>query len=362
MTSEIYFPEHRHLLAKATIRRERLLPDYTTGDVLVSQNTRVGLRDMVVRGSSSAPYVLINAAQELKLKKSDDLMNYLRVGISEDVVVDELLAGSTRRRGRKVLSPIRGKVIDVVQGQIILQQEAEPLEIEAGMNGVVVGTQRGRGVVIEASGAVIQGIWGNGRRTIGTLQFEPPDGMENIYGDAIDTKYRGSLVITRRPLRRVSLQVVLDQGFVGVIAPSMEPEMLDLALKMRAAVLLTEGFGSEPMSNTIFQFLQTLDGRQATLDAVLPAPLETRRPELIVNVPLDPGERPPPPNLNSVLKVGWDVRLARGKFAGMLGRVIDLPKGPVSLENGLKVPCVQVELVTGGKWFVPLANIEVLGS
>jgi hypothetical protein len=140
----------------------------------------------------------------------------------------------------------------------------------------------------------------------------------------------------------------------------MEPDLIDVALEVRAAVLLTEGFGSQRMSSLMAQFLEMMDGRQATVDAVLPTALETRRPEVMINVPLDPGERPPPPNLNASLRVGREVRLARSGVT--VGTVIGLPKEPVLLDNGLRVPCAQVELVTGEKIHIPLANIEVSGS
>ena len=86
-----------------------------------------------------------------------------------------------------------------------------------------------------------------------------------------------------------------------------------------------------------------------------------RRPEMIIAVPIEPGERPSPPNLSASLKNGREVRLTRGTFSGMVGHVTGFPKELVSLDNGLRVACAQVELVTGEKINVPLANIEVSG-
>jgi len=55
------------------------------------------------------------------------------------------------------------------------------------------------------------------------------------------------------------------------------------------------------------------------------------------------------------------VRMIREPYMGQTGIILDLPKAPVLLDNGLRVPCAQVELVAGDKLFVPLANLEVLG-
>lgn len=362
MTSEIYYPEQRHLLTRTTIRRDRFLPDVTGGEVTVAMGARVSLTDIVARGASPAPYMVIDAARYFDLKDPEKLFDLLEVRIGEQVLEGVVLAGKSGRRGRRLLAPVSGRVTEIAGGQIIMQEEEPPLELEAGLNGVVVSVRKGRGVVIESYGAVMQGVWGNNRRVIGTLRHEPSDGMENIYGDALDTQYRGAVVVTRRTLRRATFQVIDDQGFIGVIAPGMEPDMIETAAHSRAAILLTGGFGSQRMSNTIAQFLDMMEGRQVTLDAVQPSPLETRRPEVLIAVPMEPGERPPAPNLNAILQIDREVRLTAGTSAGMVGHVLSLPKEPVLLENGLRVPCAQVELVTGEKINVPLANIELSGS
>jgi hypothetical protein len=122
--------------------------------------------------------------------------------------------------------------------------------------------------------------------------------------------------------------------------------------------VLTEGFGSMRMSNGVAQLLDAMEGRQATVDALV----ETGPPEVLIAVPLQPSERPPSPNLNASLQVGREVRVAWGSRAGMVGHVMNLPKVPVLLDNGLKVVCAQVQLITGEVIEVPLANIEVSGS
>lgn len=357
MTSEIYYPDQRHLLSRATIRRERLLPEGTDGEVTVTQGTRVSLRDVVARGSAPAPYMLVDAARFFNLKDPNKLDELLQVGVGNRVNMGETLAA---KRGKRLVSPISGEIAAIGQGRIVLQEYAPQIELEAGANGTVVGVRRGRGVVIEAYGAVLQGVWGNGRRVIGTIRLEPSDGVENIYRDMVDTQFRGAVLVTRRPLQRSTFHVLDEHGFSGVIAPGMEPDLIGIAVNASAAVLLTEGFGAQRMSSVTAQFLDMLEGRQATVDAVLPGSMETRRPEALINVPLEPGERPPPPSLNSPLRVGREVRLSR--YGATIGLVIGLPKEPVSLDNGLRVPCAQVELVTGEKIFVPLANIEVSGS
>jgi hypothetical protein len=357
MTSEIYFPEQRHMLPLTLIRRERLLPPGVTGELLVRTGSRVSLRDVVARGQEPAPYVLLNAAEFFNLRPNADLNALLQVAIGDLVGQGQVVA---QRGRRKLLSPIDGYVRRVEQGRIIMQEEASPIDLEAGLNGTVVDVRRGRGVVIETYGAVLQGVWGNNRRAIGPLRPEPRAGIESFLIDAIDTQYRGAIIFTRRPLSVPILNLVEEQGFSGVIAPSMESGMIEMAMEASTALLLTEGFGSQRMSTANSSFLEGFEGRQATMDALLPAPMEMRRPEVVINVPLA-DNRPPAPNVNLALQPGMTVRLARGSAPSVTGTVVDLPKIPILLENGLQVFCAQVEVNTGEKLMVPLANLEVTG-
>jgi hypothetical protein len=55
------------------------------------------------------------------------------------------------------------------------------------------------------------------------------------------------------------------------------------------------------------------------------------------------------------------VRVMRGDGSSIAGQIAGLPDEPQVLENGLQVLCALVELVTGERMPVPLANIEVFG-
>ena len=82
---------------------------------------------------------------------------------------------------------------------------------------------------------------------------------------------------------------------------------------------------------------------------------------MFINLPPKAGERPPQVNINQVLREGANVRLNRAPHIGSIGQIVDLPKTPQLLDNGLRVMCARVELATGEKALVPLANIEVFG-
>lgn len=354
----LYYPDQRHLLEMTTIRRERFLQEDAVGRAEVREGASVNFKDIVARGRLPSRYTILEAAQFFRLKNPADLADYMLVETGKAVEVKTPLA---KVRNKQLLSPIAGFVAYIGDGRIILQVAPEEVDLEAGLDGQVVSVERGRGVVIESFGGLVQGVWGNGRRTIATLRMEPEDGLENIFSDALDIQYRGAVVVTKRPLREVSLQVIVDQGLLGVVAPSMEADLIAQAQELRAAILLTEGFGPLKMSAAVSNLLTTMAGRQILLDAVQPTRWEARRPELVISPTGRSSSRPPRLNPDTTLQAGVTVRLTRPPFAGATGRILNLPKTPQLLDNGLRVLCAQVELVTGEKVTVPLANIEVFG-
>jgi hypothetical protein len=355
-----YYPDQRHLLEMTTIRRERLLPEDAIGRVEAREGTTVNLRDTVARGVVSSRYIILEAAEFLRLKNPDDLLDQLVVEVGDPVDIKTPLAGSAKR-GKRLLSPVKGIVAEVDNGRIILQVAPEEVQLEAGVDGQVVAVTPGRGVTIETVGAIAQGVWGNNRRVIGALRVEPEDGLESIYGDELDLQYRGAIVVTKRPLRETGLLILESQSLGGIIAPSMDADLLPQALAAAGAIMLTEGFGPIRMSATVFNLLNNFNGRQATLDATLPDRWSAKRPEIILNPSARAQQRPPRPNIDLTLNPGSTVRLTRPPNAGQVGRIVNLPKTPYLLENGLRVLCAQVELVTGGVVMVPLANLEVFG-
>lgn len=360
MTSETYFPDHRHLLGVTTIRRARMLPDAANGDVEVARGARVSLMDTVARGIEPSSFKLVDAAKFFGVNKPDALEKLLRVSEGDDVEQGDILGQKGRK---KLLAPTAGKVVTIWRGQIVIQRYAETVDLLAGLNGTVIEVRVGRGAVLEGYGGVMQGMWGNGKRAVGSIRLEPASGIEGSFdGSGLDTSYRGAIIVTRRTLRPLTLDVIEDQGLTGIIAPSIAPSLRERALQSSAAILLLEGFGTMRISASAIQFLESMEGRQAALDAVTPAPLESRRPELLINVPFDPGDRPSAPNLNVTLRPGIQVRLARGDAAGAIGVITNLPKTPILMDNGLRVSCAQVELVTGEKITAPLANLEVTGA
>jgi hypothetical protein len=355
-----YFPEHRHMMAWAAIRRERTLPENAIGVVEARKGQHVNLREVVARGSVPSRYVFVEVASVFRLKPDADLGDLSLVNVGDTVEEGQAIAGRYPNKGRRVFAPVTGVVVRVGDGRIVIQETPEMVDVEAGLVGQVIAVESSRGVIIESFGALVQGVWGNNRRLIGPLRIEPDDGLESITDTSLDRQFAGAVVVTRRAIKAVTLDALEGQTIGGVVAPSMDASLYDRALETSTAIVLTEGFGDIRMSPSMFNLLEGFVGRQTTLDAALPNRWDPRRPEVFINLPPKSGERPPEPNLNITLQVGMTVRLTREPHTGVVGQITNLPKTPQLLENGLRVPCAQVDLVSE-KVLVPLANLEVFG-
>lgn len=358
----MYYPDQRHIMAWTTIRRERLLPEDAVGTVEVRRGQTVNLTDVIARGNLPARYVYVEAAAALGLRREGDLVDRLLVELGEAVDAGQPLAGQADGRGRRVLAPVSGVVAYIGRGRIIIQTQPETIELQSGLVGTVVAITPNRGATIEAFGALVQGVWGNGRRAIGALRMEPPDGLGTVRDDSIQREYSRAVVVTRSPLTALSLNAAEVQQVGGVIAPSMNAALLPRALALGAAVMLTEGFGDMRMGSQVAGLLESFAGRPAMLDAHQPGRWDTVRvPEVFINLPPKSGGRPPTPDVDRPLNPGTIVRLTRAPYAGWHGEIVELPHAPQTLASGLRVPCARVSLASGETVLVPLANLEFLG-
>ncbi len=357
------YPEHRHMLAWTAVRRERMLPETAVGITNVVKGKTVNLRDVIARGTVPSRFLFIDAVKELRLRSADELADLVIPEIGEEVLEGQVLAGKRPDRGRRVFSPVNGIFVYAGEGRLIVQETPEVIDLEAGLVGNVVDVFPNRGAVIEAYGALVQGVWGNGRRVIGALRREPEDGLDSIFNESLDQRYSGTIVLTRRSLKAISLSVIENQNLGGVIAPSMDAALIDQARSMSAAIILTEGFGDLTMSSRLYSMLEEFFERQASIDAAEQDRWEDlNRPEVFINLPARSGDRPPAPRVGRPFRVGDQVRLTRAPRAGSIGEITNLPKVPQLLDNGLRIPCAQIALVTGESVMIPLANLEILGK
>lgn len=354
-----FYPDQSLVMPMTVIRRERLLPPGARGRVLVREGQRVGAFELVARGVIATRYLIVNLTAALGVRDPKALDELLVVSPGEVVDEGRVIARDRRRERDLLHAPATGVVAQMHDGRLILETGLRQVEVRAGFDGVVASLRGERGVLLETTGTLVQGAWGNGRTHYGLLKLEPEDGLESLVVDEFETAWRDSIVVVKGPLTRSLFRRARDQGLGGLIAPGMDAHLRESALGLKMPVLLTEGFGARQMSPLVYNVLAECAGRQVSLEANAPRRQESERPEVIA--PLHQERMLPTLSPDEPLRVGAEVRITREPYLGVVARVKNLPPQPRLIENGLRLPVAEVSLPSGRDALVPLANLELLG-
>ncbi len=314
-----------HILPLTTIVRERRLP--IPGAVRVRAGQRVQAAEIVADATWAREHIFIDVARALGVTAAAaDRLIRLTAG-------DALPAGFVVARGGGLLPktirvPRAGKVVAAGAGQILMEAGESRLELRAGISGMVREVITDRGVVIETAGALVQGVWGNGRIDNGVM-VNLVDRPDVVLGpDRIDMSMRGSILVAGQIRDAETLRAASEFSVRGLLIGSIFPSLLPAALEARYPIVVTDGFGNVPMNSAAFRLLSTSSKREATLNAEPFDRYSGRRPEVIIPLPAE--IRPPEPRDVVAFAPGQVVRIRRQPATALIGSVISLPGGIVS--------------------------------
>lgn len=345
-----------HVLPLATITRERTLP--VAGKVNVHVNQRVNPTDVIAEASFAREHVLLDVARTFGVTpNAADKM--IKVKEGDRLQQGALVAESGGLIPRSIKAPRAGRVMIAGSGQVLMEVGDSRIELRAGLPGVVTRVLPEKGVVIRTAGALIQGVWGNGRIDNGLMVnlLEKPDDVLNP--ERLDVSLRGSVILGGHVRDVETLRAAAELPVRGLILSSLLSPLIVPAYQMRYPIIVMDGFGTMPMNSAAFKLLTTNNKREATVNAEHFDRYSGNRPEVIIPLPVS--SEPPEPNSFETFSVGQTVHLRRPPSAGMIGTLSNLPAGLSTLPSGLRAPAAEVKLENGETMLVPLVNLEVVG-
>ena len=345
-----------HILALTTILRERLLP--VPGLVTVRLSQRVSASDVVAEARWAREHVLLDVARKLGISTvTADRM--IRCKVGDDLASNTLVASGSGLFPQELRTPREGRVVAVGGGRVLLEVGETNVELRAGLPGQVMQVVPDRGVVIQTAGALIQGMWGNGRIETGTMVnlMEKPD--STLEAGRLDVSLRGSVILGGMVRDAETLRAAAELPVRGLILSSLNPSLIPMALQMRYSILVMDGFGKLPMNSAAYRLLSTNAKRDATVNAEMPDRYSGARPEVIIPLPVS--VEPAQPNDVETFAPGQQVRLRAAPNFGMIASLIRLRPGLTTLPSGLRAPAADVRMEGGEEILVPLANLEVVG-
>jgi len=353
-----YYPPETRVMPLTLIRRERMLP--TAGHILVSTGQRVESSDVVAQTELGGQFRTFEIARLLRVPPAR-AMRYLKKGRGDVVRAGEVIASRAGLGVRPVRSPVAGMVVDIDErdGRVAIEVASKQIEVHAYVKGVVGNVLGSLGVVVETPGALIQAAWGIGGESFGVLRMVAESGDEPLIGSSIDIKAHGSIVVGGGWIAASALEQAQQLQLKGIIAGSIEGNLIESATKMPFPIILTEGVGRVAMAAPIFDLLRSQDGREVSISAETRTRWGLVRPEVLIPLPSD--TRPPmPPAVGAPLTVGARVRVVRGPHMGQVGTVSAIPGRAQRIEIGMRVHGAEVRFSPTSTVFVPFANLELL--
>jgi len=345
-----------HIIPLTTIIRTRLLP--APGTIQVRSGDKVAPADVVAETTLPREHLLIDVAHALGVPaaKADGLIKCAR---GDKVPKNAVIASGGGVLPRSVRAPREGRVVAVGGGQVMLEIGETPFELRAGYPGSVAQILENRGVVIQSTGALIQGIWGNGRMDFG-LMLSLAELPEHVLSPGeVDVSLRGSVILGGHVAEEKVLRNGAELPVRGMILGSMAPSLVPLALQMKYPILVIEGLGRRDMNAAAHKLLTTNAKRDVAINAEPFDRYSGTRPEVVIQLPVN--QEPPLPRDLESFAPGQIVRLLRNPRLGAVGTIESVRSLPVILPNGLKTMAADVRLESNDQLVVPLANLEVLG-
>ena len=345
-----------HVIGLTTIVRERVLP--ISGNVVARVQQRVTATEVVAQTRWAREHVLLDVARMLNVSPAaaDRL---IKCQVDDKLAAGAEIAVGRGMFARSVTAPREGRVVAAGGGQVLLEVGEAKMELRAGLPGTVIEVIANRGVVIQTTGGLVQGMWGNGRVESGLLVnlMEAPDTV--LEPGRLDVSLRGSIMLGGMIRSAETLQALADLPARGLIASSIHPSLVSKARELRFPILATDGVGSLPMNSAAYKLLSTNAKREVAINAEVFDRYTGARPEVII--PLPTSSEPPLPNELEIFAPGMQVRMRRPPAMGKIGSIVSIKPGLTVLPSGLRARAAEVKLENDETVLVPLVNMEVVG-
>ncbi|MAT81642.1 MAG: hypothetical protein CMJ29_08345 [Phycisphaerae bacterium] len=346
------------------------------GDVRVQEGDQVSADNIVAETNLPGDVHPINLANQMSLPPADVVSCMLKKE-GDSIALDEPLAQSKGLFGMfktTVNSRFEGTVetVSPVTGQVIVRGAPLPVQVRAYISGKVVGVKAGEGCEIEADVAYVQGIFGVGGETHGTIRVVGSTHDQELTEDLITADMEGCIVIGGARMTVEAIKKAQKHKVAAIISGGIDDQDLkqllgyDLGVAITGredlgiTVIVTEGFGEIAMAERTFAMLRDFEGKEASVNGATQIRAGVMRPEIIV--PLD---SPPSADKNKKfeegqLETGRQLRVIRDPWFGMIGTVSALPAEPHVLGSGSKARVLEVTFPSGEKAIVPRANVELI--
>jgi len=280
-----------------TIIKERRIS--THGEVLVEVGQMVEPDTLIAHGTVQSQDI-----HELRLHRSlnvdpEDVRNHILKHEGEVVEKDEVVALARSffgRQTRMARSPIYGTIeaFSGSTGRMMIRGHPVPVEVYAYIPGKVTSIFPEEGATIETQGYRFNGLFGVGGETHGELTLAVDSGDEPLTSAEIKPEYSGKVLVGGSVVTLDALREAVKQEVKGIIVGGVDQKDLTYFLgyeiglgvtgseDLGLILILTEGFGVNPIPDEVFNEFKGLSGKLACINGTTHIRSRSLRPEILV--------------------------------------------------------------------------------
>jgi len=360
---------------KLLVEKRRILP--LKGKVIVKVGDKVEPDDVVARTELPGNVEPLNVANKLGIPPEDLSMVMLKKE-GDTIKAGEPIA--VKKSFIKWFSSSCNATIDgtlesisSITGQVLQRGLPIPVEVKAYLRGEVTEVIPDEGVVVSCEAGFVQGIFGIGGETYGTIKMAVPDNTTVLDENLITSDLKGHIIVGGSRVTASAFRKALDIGVKGIVVGGLDDKDLrdflgyDIGVAITGSedinttLVITEGFGQIDMAQRTFDLLKANEGVLSCINGATQIRAGVIRPEVVILSTKSAGkEEAEAISAVSGLTIGSPVRVIRHPYFGMLGTVTDLPAPLTVLESESKARVLEVEFSDKKRAIVPRANVEMI--
>ena len=347
------------------------------GEVIKKQGDKVNAKNVVARTNLPGNvHMVIKVSNRLNVSPAD-IKDVLLVKEGDEIKKGNMIAQTDGLFGffkSEFLSPVSGTIesISDVTGQVVIRDAPIPVEVDAYLSGTVSEVIDSEGVMVEAKSAYVQGIFGIGGESEGKLKMLVDGRNDILREEAINDSHKGKIIVGGAFLSIDAYKKALSNKVAGIVVGGFNyydlEEILGYTLgvaitgteNLATSLIVTEGYGSIPMSERTFNLLSSHDGSSVSVNGATQIRAGVIRPEIVI--PLDDTQDKNNEVLNKEqlgIKKGSIVRVIRAPFFGKIGEVLELPAELQKMESETMVRVAKVKIDNQAS-VIPRSNLELL--
>ena len=361
------------VLKKTIFKKERILP--LKGDVLVKSGDTLNPDTVVASTNLPGNVQMLKVSNILNIDPKD-VVEALQVKEGQEVNKGEIIAETAGIFGMfksSVESPVNGTIesISKTTGRVVVREAPIPVEVDAYVSGIVDEVIENEGIILKSNAAFIQGIFGIAGEKRGDLMLVSSNPSEELTADLIKPEMKGKILIGGSFLSLDAYKKALSVQVAGIVVGGFNYYDLKAILgynlgvaitgteKLNTALIVTEGYGSIPMSEATYSLLKENNGKAASINGATQIRAGVIRPEIVIPIETGNTDKDSQSKMPEGIKEGSTVRVIRSPNFGKIGKVISLPAELNKMESETMVRVAEIG-IDGKNILIPRADLEMV--